>query len=72
MKPIKIKKDNPNICIDGCVFTKLPTGTANCIIIKTEIITAVIIMYKAPGTPFVIPTAVKILSKEKTKSIRII
>jgi hypothetical protein len=31
--------------------------------IRTEI-TTVIMIYKAPGTPLVIPTAVRILSKE--------
>jgi hypothetical protein len=41
------------------------TGTANCIMIRTEITTAVIMIYKAPGTPLVIPTAVRILSNEK-------
>jgi hypothetical protein len=52
-------------------FTKSPTGTANNIITPTEITTAVIIMTKAPSTPFVIPTAVSILSTEKIKSINI-
>jgi hypothetical protein len=32
--------------------------------IRTEITTAVIMIYKAPGTPLV-PTAVRILSNEK-------
>jgi hypothetical protein len=37
--------------------------------IRTEITTAVIMIYKAPGTPLVITTAVRILSNEKTRSI---
>ena len=50
-------------------MTKFPTGTANNIITPTEITTAVIIIVNAPSIPFVIPTAVKILSIEKIKSI---
>ncbi|MNE83082.1 hypothetical protein D3C80_1798700 [compost metagenome] len=69
IKPIRIKKARPRIWIDGLAFTKFPTGTANSIITPTEIITAVTIMYKAPSSPLVIPTAVRILSTEKIRSI---
>ena len=69
INPIKIKKAKPKIWIDGLAFTKFPTGTANSIIIPTEITTAVIIITNAPSIPFVIPTAVKILSTEKMMSI---
>jgi hypothetical protein len=61
---VVVKMNEPRI-IEG----RTTYGTANCIMIRTEITTAVIMIYKAPGTPLVIPTAVRILSNEKTRSI---
>ena len=56
----------------GLLFTNVLTVFAKIIIIIIEIITAITIMVRAPSTPFVIPTAVNIESKEKTISIKII
>ncbi len=72
MKPIKIKKESANIWIVGLLFTKVLTEFAKIIIIIIDIMTAKIIIVSAPSIPFVIPTAVKIESKEKTMSIKII
>jgi len=56
----------------GLLFTKVLTEFAKTIIIIIDIMTAKIIIVNAPSIPFVIPTAVKIESKEKTISIKII
>ena len=62
--------------MDGCLFTKSPTGFANNIIIKTEITTATIIKISASfglgDIPLVIPIAVRIESKENTMFIMVI
>ncbi len=56
----------------GLLLTKVLTVFAKTIIIIIEISTAIIIMVRAPSIPLVIPTAVRIESKEKTISIKII
>ena len=56
----------------GLLFTNVLTEFAKTIIIIIEIITAITIMVNAPYIPLVIPTAVRIESKEKTISIKII
>ncbi len=43
---MRIKNDNPRISMEGCLLTKAPTGTANCIMTNTEMTTAVIISIK--------------------------
>jgi hypothetical protein len=47
---------------------KLPTGTANCIMIRTEI-TTVIIIYKAPSTPLDHTNHSKNTGQRENKSI---
>ena len=73
IKPIKIKNERPNICNDGCFAIKFPTGFAKSIMIPTEITTAITIIIKASvglsEIPLVIPTAVRIESKENTRLI---
>ena len=58
--------------MDGWAFTNLLTGEANPIMIVKAITTAVIMIHKAYGIPLVIPIAVRIESKEKTISIKMI
>ncbi len=72
MKPIRIRNERPSICMVGFLFTNLPTGTANSIMMIIENITDIIIIISAPYIPFVIPTAVSIESKEKTMLIKVI
>jgi hypothetical protein len=72
INPINKRKDKPNICREGCLFTNRLTGSANPIIMVIAITTAAIMIHKAYGIPFVIPTAVRIESNEKTISIKTI
>ena len=70
--PINSKKVIPSTCKEGCLLTKPPTGLAKSIIISTDTTMTTTIIKTACPSPLVIPTAVSIESKEKTKLIAVI
>ncbi len=72
MKPMRIRKARPSIWMVGCLLTKLPTGVAKAIMISTDNTTATTMMNSAPDRPLVMPTAVRMESKENTRLISVI
>ena len=66
INPINIRNDSPRIWSEGCFCIKSETDFMKTIMIPTDTSMDIIIMGNAFGIPFVIPTAVKIESKENT------